>query len=93
MEWLLAEAPDDGRTPVTLYYDSQYAANMARGVWEPEMNGALIQQVKELVAKVQEKRALEWRWVKGHSDTPGNDAADAAADKGANGQITTQSAQ
>ena len=41
MLWLLDEALDDGTAPVLLKYDSMYAANVARGIFEPKTNNEL----------------------------------------------------
>jgi ribonuclease HI len=89
--WLLDEAPDDRTVPVTIYFDSQYAGNSAQLLQGGTANGALRRQVEELVGRVEQTRTLTWRWVKGHSGTPGNDEADPAADKGANGEVSEQS--
>jgi ribonuclease HI len=51
MHWLLEEAPDHGAAPVHLRYDSIYAANIARGIWEPKSNEELAEAVRALTAK------------------------------------------
>ena len=48
MLWLLYEAPDDGRRPVELRYDSEYAANVARGIWEVQNNEELAAHTRML---------------------------------------------
>eukprot|EP00969_Alexandrium_andersonii_P327725 14482323-Alexandrium_andersonii.AAC.1 len=52
MLWLLEEAPDDGHVPVELRYDSEYAANVSRGMWTPKENEELAARTRELVARV-----------------------------------------
>jgi len=78
---------------VTLYLDSQYVrmgiTEWIRG-WkvkgwrtstgQPVKNVELWQQVDKLVS--QGGHQIEWRWVKGHAGDPGNERADALANKG-----------
>jgi ribonuclease HI len=77
---------------VTIYTDSQYVrkgitewlpAWKARG-WKtadrkPVKNAELWQQLEALAAMHQ----VRWRWVKGHAGDPGNERADALANRGA----------
>jgi len=77
---------------VTLHVDSQYvlkgmtewlAGWKAKG-WrtstkQPVKNVELWQQLDKLVAEGGHQ--IEWRWVKGHSGDPGNERADALANK------------
>ena len=76
---------------VTLYTDSQY---VRKGITEwihgwkqrgwktadkkPVKNTELWQRLDAL----RNLHAVEWRWVKGHSGDPGNERADALANKG-----------
>ncbi|CAM4056295.1 ribonuclease HI [Paracidovorax anthurii] len=78
---------------VTLYLDSQY---VRKGITEwiqgwkkkgwrtasgqPVKNVELWKRLDELVA--QGGHAIDWRWVKGHAGDPGNERADALANKG-----------
>ena len=78
---------------VVLYLDSQYVRQgitewikgwKAKG-WitstkQPVKNIELWQQLDKLVAEGGHQ--IEWRWVKGHSGDPGNERADALANKG-----------
>jgi ribonuclease HI len=78
---------------VLLYLDSEYvrkgitewvAGWKARG-WrtatkQPVKNVDLWQQLDALVAGAGHR--IEWRWVKGHSGDPGNERADALANRG-----------
>ena len=78
---------------VTLYLDSEYVRKgitewihgwKARG-WRtaakaPVKNVDLWQKLDALVASSDHK--IEWRWVKGHAGDPGNEAADALANRG-----------
>ncbi len=87
----LAARPDPCR--VTLYLDSEYvrkgitewiAGWKARG-WrtaakQPVKNAELWRQLDALVADC--KHRIDWRWVKGHSGDPGNERADALANRG-----------
>ena len=47
MMWLMEEAPDDGRVPVEIRFDSFYAANIAQGLWTPSSNEELAIRVRE----------------------------------------------
>jgi ribonuclease HI len=78
---------------VTLFLDSQYVRKgitewihgwKARG-WrtaskEPVKNVELWQRLDALVSTGGHK--IDWRWVKGHSGNPGNERADALANRG-----------
>lgn len=78
---------------VTLYLDSEYVRKgitewihgwKARG-WRtaakaPVKNADLWQRLDMLVATAGHK--IDWRWVKGHAGDPGNERADALANKG-----------
>ena len=78
---------------ITLYIDSQYVLKgmtewlkgwKARG-WltaskEPVKNVDLWQRLDALVNTAGHK--IEWRWVKGHAGHPGNERADALANRG-----------
>jgi ribonuclease HI len=78
---------------VTLHLDSQYVLKgitewltgwKAKG-WktatkQPVKNVDLWQQLDQLVA--QQGHRIDWRWVKGHAGDPGNERADALANRG-----------
>ena len=78
---------------VVLYLDSQYVRQgitewihgwKAKG-WrtaskQPVKNVDLWQRLDKLVQEAGHQ--IEWRWVKGHSGDPGNERADALANKG-----------
>ncbi|MFT3721391.1 ribonuclease HI [Pseudorhodoferax sp.] len=78
---------------VTLYLDSEYVLKgitewmkgwKARG-WrtaakQPVKNVELWQQLDALLAAGGHK--IDWRWVRGHAGNPGNERADALANKG-----------
>lgn len=76
---------------VVVHTDSQYVqkgmnewlANWKRRGWltadkKPVRNADLWQELDALVAQHQ----VEWRWVRGHAGDPGNERADALANKG-----------
>ena len=79
------------RTPVAIYTDSNYVKDgitswihgwKKRG-WrtadnKPVKNIELWQQLDALVAS----HAVEWHWVRGHNGDPGNERADALANRG-----------
>ena len=93
MMWLLNECPDNGQTPVLLRYDSEYAANMAQGIWEPESNEELISTVRGLVDEVQKTRTVTWEHVYSHTGQHDNELADQAADRGTRGEVSAHSAR
>lgn len=78
---------------VTLYLDSEYVRKgitewitgwKARG-WrtaakQPVKNVDLWQRLDALVSSA--GHVIEWRWVKGHAGDPGNERADALANRG-----------
>jgi ribonuclease HI len=80
-----------GSRSVTLYTDSQYVMNGIRD-WlpgwkkrgwktaskKPVKNKDLWQALDE----AQGRHDVTWRWVKGHSGHPGNEEADALANRG-----------
>lgn len=82
------------RSAVTVYTDSEYVKNgitqwirgwKARG-WrtaakQPVKNIDLWQQLDALA----DAHAVQWRWVKGHAGDPGNERADALANRGVPG--------
>jgi len=78
---------------VILYLDSQYvrmgitewirgwkAKGWRTSTKQPVKNVELWQQLDKLVSEGGHQ--IEWRWVKGHSGDPGNERADALANKG-----------
>lgn len=81
--WLRDEAPGTPGVPAEIAYDSHFAANLA----EPHCNHALAQKAHALYLEVQAQRTIACRWVKGHSNVPGNDRADALANLGRRQQL------
>ena len=71
--------------PVTIKFDSVYAYKMATGKWKPQSNIALVQRVHALVCQVCGHRQVFWQHVYGHTGVEGNERADKAAAKGAQG--------
>ena len=89
--WLRDECPGPKSVPAEIIYDSRYAADLTLGVTEPHANHELAQQCHSLYRQVSRSRPLSFKWVKGHSNTPGNDKADELANQGRDNQITTHS--
>ena len=80
-----------GKRKVILHTDSKYVMdgitewmpNWKKRGWKttakkPVKNKDLWQALDEAVSR----HAIDWRWVKGHSDHPENDEADALANQG-----------
>ena len=78
---------------ITLFLDSQYVRkgitewihgwkkkNWRTASGSPVKNVELWQRLDELVANA--GHTIDWRWVKGHAGDPGNERADALANKG-----------
>eukprot|EP00959_Pyramimonas_sp_CCMP1952_P296678 6206599-Pyramimonas_sp.AAC.1 len=91
MHWLLNEAPDGGAVPVHIRYDSEYAANTARGLWEVKSNEELAETVRGLTEQVMARRQVTWEHVYGHTGVHDNELADRAADLGRQGMVSEQS--
>ncbi len=79
------------RCAVVIYTDSQYVKNgiqtwihgWKKNGWKtsdrkPVKNEDLWRELDALVAL----HDIEWHWVRGHDDTPGNERADALANRG-----------
>ena len=56
MLWLREEAPDQEDTPVTIRFDSYYADNVARGIWEAKGNEELAGRVRKVKETLEQRR-------------------------------------
>lgn len=78
-------------TPIVLHTDSQYVrkgitewmSNWKRNGWrtaarKPVKNADLWRELDEISAA----HKVDWRWVRGHNGDPGNERADALANRG-----------
>ena len=72
-------------------YDSEYAANVAQGRYEPDANQELARTVKALTREVMGQRVVTWQHVYGHTGQHDNELDDRAADRDAEGQIAGDS--
>ena len=79
--WAIRGAEAAGVREVVIRYDSQYAAGMARGLWQPKSNKDLIRAVRNVVRST--GVTIWWKHVKGHSGHKWNDRADELAEEGA----------
>jgi ribonuclease HI len=73
--------------PVRFEYDSDYAANMARRIWRPRDNVALILAVRRLLDRVPTQVPISWAHVYSHTGDELNERADLLAKVGAKGEI------
>lgn len=83
-----AHAHLPSRLDCSICYDSKYAANQAQGIHRAHKNILLSARSKELLREVRKTREVRFLHVKGHSGHRWNDAADAAANRGAAGHQT-----
>lgn len=73
-----------GISKLTLKLDSEYAINRCTNFipyWDIEKTTEVINKdyllaIKELLDRLKDKVQIDWVWVKGHSDSVGNTAAD-----------------
>ena len=70
-----------------LRYDSEYAANIALGRYEPGCNQELAEETGRAVAEVIGRRVVTFEHVYGHTGQLDNEVADKAADRGTKGEI------
>ena len=67
---------------VIFYYDSKWAANMARGTSRPKRHKRMVDTARLLLHELEQKMQVDWEWIKGHTGNKGNEKADALAEKG-----------
>ena len=83
LRWLLVEG---GTQPAIIRADSQYAGNLAAGVWKAKANRELVANVQMLWKEVSELRTLSWSDVRAHRGHRWNERADHLALRCANQQ-------
>ena len=83
LKWLLVEG---GTQPAIIRADSQYAGNLAAGVWKAKANRELVANVQMLWKEVSELRTLSWSHVRAHRGHRWNERADHLALRCANQQ-------
>ena len=91
LTWPRDEAPGPDNTPAEILYDSHYAANLVLGHTTPHANHTLANNAHSLYKEVSQTRVITFRWVKGHSQVPGNDKADELANLGRQNRLGTHS--
>ncbi|CAK9016044.1 unnamed protein product [Durusdinium trenchii] len=89
--WLEKEAPGPACAPATIWFDSTYAHDIITGISAPAANEELATTAVDIYRRISTLRVIQWCKVKGHSGNPGNDYADALADKGRAGEQTRHS--
>jgi ribonuclease HI len=79
--------PDGKLPPVTIFYDSEYAAKSVRGIFNGKKNKKLIKRIREIYQHEATRRGgrITWTWVKGHGNNEFNNRADTLANLGAAG--------
>jgi ribonuclease HI len=70
----------------TLQYDSVYAANMARRIWRPSANFALVLETRAAVDAAESVSRISWQHIFGHTGDMLNERADSLAKFGAAGR-------
>ena len=83
LRWLLVEGGSDA---AVIRADSQYAGNLACGVWKAKSNRELVAHVQSLWDTVSELRNLTWEHVKAHRGYRWNERADHLALRKAQGE-------
>ena len=89
--WVINEAPDNGTEPVLIRYDSEYAANIAQGRYDPASNEELAAEVKKIAEEAGQFRVITYQHVYGHTGEHDNEVADRLADRGAKGEVSPMS--
>ncbi len=92
--WLRDEAPGDSALDACILYDSEYAADSIVGINHGVENFDLVDYGRKLYDEVRQQRQISWQHVYGHAKAGyihGNFWADALANKGAKGEVSTQS--
>lgn len=74
-----------GTTTLVTHYDSEYAANMAKGLWRLRRNVVLIKRARKELEEARKKREVHFVHVKGQCGDIGNDKVDVNAERGKEG--------
>jgi ribonuclease HI len=89
----------DPNSTIHLFTDSKYVQqgitqwifNWRRNGWKNAEGKAVKNQDLWIALDAQvKKRAIEWKWVKGHAGNPGNERADRLANRGIDEILTRQ---
>ena len=67
---------------VTFTYDSKWMAQAVQGTSRPTRHKTLVKNARQILWALQQKTAVHWEWVKGHSGHKHNELADQLAEKG-----------
>ena len=67
---------------VTFTYDSKWMAQAVQGTSRPTRHKTLVKNARQILWALQQKTAVHWEWVKGHSGHEHNELADQLAEKG-----------
>ena len=71
-----------GSGPLTVHYDSEYAANIIQGWWVPKANFTTARYGQELLRKIRFARLVHFQHHYSHIGVWGNERADLNADEG-----------
>ena len=90
-DWLVSCAPRPASAD--LLFDSMWAANMARGIWNPTCNGDAVLYVRSSLERLRDAGITpRWHHVCAHQGHYLNELADEAAKRGAHGHVQLHAA-
>lgn len=81
----LRDLPPEGRDPVFIFVDNQFAINAANGKSKIRANKPLVALVQRALEALRDITPTTLVWVPGHAGIGGNELADALAKRGAKG--------
>ena len=67
---------------ITFKYDSKWMAQAVQGTFRPTRHKTLVKNARQILWALQQKTAIKWDWVKGHSGQEHNELADQLAEQG-----------
>ena len=86
LAFVLSQPP--GQTYL-ICFDSKVAAFCVRQFWRASRNLSLVRIASALYVVASAHSTIRFHWIKGHSGSIGNDAADSLSKRGAHGDVLT----